>query len=164
MKVQPRYGTPTPDDLDQLLSRVWKKPSFFLAHPKAIAAIGRECTWRGVPPATTQLLGATFITWRGIPIIPCDKIPIQPSGRGQRTTDILLMRTGEEEQGVVGLHQAGIPGEVMPSLSVRFMSINQKAVASYLVTKYFSCACLTADALGVLENVVVDYFHGYEHA
>ncbi len=26
MRLQPRYGPPTPDDLDELLARVWKKP------------------------------------------------------------------------------------------------------------------------------------------
>ncbi len=31
---QPRYGVPTPDDLDELLALVWKKPAFFLAHPR----------------------------------------------------------------------------------------------------------------------------------
>ncbi len=52
---QHRYGAPTPDDLDELLALVWKKPAFFLAHPKAIAAFERECTWRGVPPVTMSL-------------------------------------------------------------------------------------------------------------
>ncbi len=47
MRISTRYGSPTPDDLDELLARVWKKPAFFLAHPRAIAAFGRECTWRG---------------------------------------------------------------------------------------------------------------------
>lgn len=166
MRVQPRYGPPTPDDLDSLLAKVWKKPGFFLAHPRTIAAIGRECTWRGVPPATVQLFDGSFITWRGIPIIPCNKIPLNTQGAdgtGAVTSNILLMRVGEEDQGVIGLHQTGIAGEVMPSLSVRFMGINGKAVASYLVTKYFSCAALTDDALGVMENVVVDYFHEYKH-
>ena len=50
MRISTRYGAPTPDDLDELLALVWKKPAFFLAHPKAIAAFERECTWRGVPP------------------------------------------------------------------------------------------------------------------
>jgi Arc/MetJ-type ribon-helix-helix transcriptional regulator len=36
--VKTRKGAPTPDDLDELLSRVWKEPNFFLAHPRAIAA------------------------------------------------------------------------------------------------------------------------------
>jgi hypothetical protein len=33
----------------------------------------------------------------------------------------------------------------------------------YLLTLYFSCAVLTDDALGVLENVEVGYYHDYEH-
>ena len=65
MRISARYGTPTPDDLDELLALVWKKPAFFLAHPKAIAAFGRECTWRGVPPPTMNLGGLPVITWRG---------------------------------------------------------------------------------------------------
>ena len=162
MRVQPRKGSPTPDDLDELLSRVWKKPAFFLAHPRAIAAFGRECTARGVPPVSVQIFGAPFITWRGVPLIPCDKLDVKGAAGGIGTTNILLMRVGEQEQGVVGLHQTGIPGEQMPSLSVRFMGVNQKAVSSYLVTLYFSAAVLTEDALAVLENVEVGYYHEYE--
>ncbi|MGD0619508.1 MAG: hypothetical protein ABSB67_17815, partial [Bryobacteraceae bacterium] len=56
-KLQTRDGAPTPDDLDELLTKVWKEPSFFLAHPRAIAAFGRECTFRGVPPPTVTLFG-----------------------------------------------------------------------------------------------------------
>ena len=39
-RLTTREGTPTPDDLDELLALVWKRPAFFLAHPKAIAAFG----------------------------------------------------------------------------------------------------------------------------
>jgi len=60
-KVQPRNGAPTPDDLDELLVKVWKEPAFFLAHPKAIAAFGREATRRGVPPATVSLFGSACL-------------------------------------------------------------------------------------------------------
>lgn len=136
MRISTRYGAPTPDDLDELLALVWKKPAFFLAHPKAIAAFERECTWRGVPPVTTTLLG---------------------------TTSILLLRAGEADQGVVGLHQAGIPGEIMPSLSARLMGLDSLGVASYLLTLYFSCAVLTDDALAILENVEVGYYHDYDN-
>lgn len=165
-RVQTRYGAPTPDDLDELLARVWKKPSFFLAHPRAIAAFGRECTRRGVPPAAVNLFGSPFITWRGVPLVPSDKLEVKsrtanPQGPGK--TNILLVRVGEHERGVVGLHQVGIPGEQLPGLSVRFMGINTQAVASYLLTQYFSCAVLTDDALGVLENVEVGYYHDYEY-
>jgi hypothetical protein len=129
-----------------------------LAHPKAIAAFGRECTWRGVPPPTVTLFGSPFITWRGIPLVPSDKLRFDESGK----TNILLMRTGEKKRGVVGLFQPGIPGEVSPSLSVRFMGINQRGAASYLVSLYCSAAVLTDDALAVLENVDVGQFHDYD--
>ena len=139
------------------IAKVWKEPAFFLAHPRAIAAFGRECTRRGVPPPTVTLFGSPFVTWRGLPLIPCDKLRISDAG----TTNILLLRTGEKKQGVVGLLQPGIPGEVAPSLSVRFMGINRKAIASYLISLYCSLAVLTHDALGVLENVEIDKYHEY---
>ena len=85
-----------PDDLDELITKVWKEPAFFLAHPRAIAAFGRECTRRGVPPPTVTLFGSPFITWRGLPLVPCDKLPIDEQGK----TNILLLRTGEKKQGV----------------------------------------------------------------
>ena len=166
MRISTRYGAPTPDDLDDLLALVWKKPAFFLAHPKAIAAFERECTWRGVPPVTMNLFGTQVIMWRGVPIVPCDKLEMKSRFQSNQwigTTSILLLRIGEADQGVVGLHQAGIPGEIMPSLSARLMGLDSLGVASYLLTLYFSCAVLTDDALGVLENVEVGYYHDYEN-
>jgi hypothetical protein len=157
MKVKTRKGAPTPDDLDELVARVWKEPAFFVAHPRAIAAFGRECTRRGVPPPTVTLFGSPFLTWRGLPLVPSDKVAI----KADKTT-ILLLRTGEKKQGAVGLFQPGIPGEVSPSLSVRFMGINHKAIASYLISLYCSLAILTEDAVGVLENVSVDQYHEYK--
>ncbi|HEY9837555.1 MAG TPA: hypothetical protein V6D27_11715, partial [Vampirovibrionales bacterium] len=165
-RLQARYGPPTPDDFDALLSLVWKKPAFFLAHPRAIAAFGRECTRRGVPPATVNLFGSPFITWRGVPIIPSDKLEITSRNQhllGPGKTNILLVRVGEKEQGVVGLHQIGVPGEQIPGLSVRLMGIDPQAIASYLVTLYSSAAVLTDDAIAVLENVEVGYYHDYEY-
>jgi hypothetical protein len=156
-KLKARKGAPTPDDLDELIAKVWKEPCFFLAHPRAIAAFGRECTRRGVPPPTVNLFGSQFVTWRGIPLVPCDKLAIK-----SEKTSILLLRTGEKKQGVIGLFQPGLPGEVSPSLSVRFMGINHKAIASYLISLYCSIAVLTEDAIGVLENVNVDQYHEYK--
>jgi hypothetical protein len=157
MRIKTRTGVPTPDDLDELIARVWKEPCFFLAHPRAIAAFGRECTYRGVPPPTALLFGTPFLTWRGIPLVPCDKVPI-----GKEKTSILLVRTGEKKQGVVGLFQPGLVGEVSPSLSVRFMGIDHKAIASYLISLYCSVAVLTDDALGVLDDVHVGQYHEYK--
>ena len=41
------------------------------------------------------------------------------------------------------------------------MGLDSLGVASYLLSLYFSCAVLTDDALGVLENVEVGYYHDY---
>jgi hypothetical protein len=165
MRVKPRYGPPTPDDMDELLARVWKKPAFFLAHPKAIAAFGRECTRRGVPPPTVNLFGSPFLTWRGVPIVPCDKLLVDGRTRTDfqhGRTSILLLRVGEQEQGVIGLHQPGLADEKnCPSLTVRFNRIDSRSIAHYLLTLYFSVAVLTHDAVGALENVEVGFYHEY---
>jgi Phage capsid-like protein len=158
-RIGTRAGSPTPDDLDELLTKVWKEPGFFLAHPAAIAAFGRECTRRGVPPPTVSLFGSQFTTWRGIPLIPTDKIAVEDG-----KTKILVLRTGERRQGVVGLYQPNLPGQQSPGLSVRFMGINHKAIASYLVSLYCSLAVLTDDALGVLDNVETGKYHEYRWA
>lgn len=157
-RIKTRKGSPTPDDLDELLTKVWKEPAFFLLHPFTIAAFGRECTRRGVPPPTTSLFGSQFITWRGIPLIPSDKILIE-NGKSK----ILLLRTGESRQGVVGLYQPGLPGEQSPGLSVRFMGINDRAIASYLVSLYCSLAVLVDDAIAVLDDVETGNYHEYKY-
>jgi hypothetical protein len=153
-----QLGVPTPDYLDQLLTKVWKEPAFFLTHPLAIAAFGRECTRRGVPPPTVSMFGSQFITWRGIPLVPSDKVPVIDN-----KTKILLLRVGEKRQGVVGLFQPGLPGEQSPGLSVRFMGINRQAIASYLISLYCSQAILTDDAVAVLDEVEIGKWHDYAH-
>ena len=155
-RVYPLTGAPTPDDLDELLTKVWKEPAFFLAHPLAIAAFGRECTRRGVPPPTVSLFGSQFLTWRGVPLIPSDKVPVSDG-----KTKILLLRVGAKRQGVVGLFQPGLPGEQSPGLSVRFMGIGRSAIASYLISLYCSLVVQSADALAVLEDVEIGKYHDY---
>jgi len=164
-RVSTRRGYPTPDDLDELITKVWKAPSFFLAHPRAIAAFGRECTRRGVPPATVTLSGSQFIAWRGIPLIPSNKLLIdgQLDTKGETgKTNILLVRTGEERQGVIGLYQTGLPGEQSEGLSVRFMGIDNQGIGSYILLLYSSACILSKDAVGVLENVEIGHYYEYQ--
>ncbi|MFJ3788956.1 family 2B encapsulin nanocompartment shell protein [Kitasatospora sp. NPDC090091] len=149
-RIQTHSGPPTPDDLDELLNRR-RDPDYLLAHPRTIAAIGRELNARGLYPHHVDLGGQQVPAWRGVPILPCSKIPITK----ENTSSILVMRVGEDNQGVIGLHQTGIPDEYQPSLSVRFMGINEKAIISYLVSAYYSAAILVPDAVGVLENVEI---------
>lgn len=163
-KIQSRSGSPTPDDMDELISKVWKEPSFFLAHPRAIAAFGRECTRRGVPPATVMLFGSPLLTWRGIPLIPTNKLFVDglkdPKTQAGKT-NILLIRSGEKKHGVIGLYRAGLPGEQSRGLSVKFMSIDKNGIASYLISLYCAAAILTDDAIAVLEDVDVGNYYDY---
>ncbi|SDG29033.1 Cyclic nucleotide-binding domain-containing protein [Sinosporangium album] len=150
-RIHTRTGPPTPDDMDDLLAKVWKNPGVVLAHPKAIAAFARECNSRGIYPQSTELHGNKVPAWRGVPILPCNKIPVSDQG----ISSIIAMRTGEAEQGVIGLYRTGLPDEYQPGLSVRFMGISDKAIISYLVTTYYSAAVLVPDALGILESVEI---------
>ncbi|MEU1377498.1 family 2B encapsulin nanocompartment shell protein [Streptomyces triculaminicus] len=152
-RIHTRGGPPTPDDLDDLLATVWKDPGFLLAHPRTIAAMAREFNRRGVYPDHVDVNGHQLPAWRGVPIFPCNKIPVTETG----VSSILLMRTGQESQGVVGLHRTGIADEYQPSLSVRFMGISEQAIISYLVSAYYSAAVLVPDALGILENVEIGH-------
>jgi len=78
---------------------------------------------RGVPPPTVHLFGAPFTTWRGVPLIPSNKLEVK-----NNATRILLLRVGEVEQGVVGLQKTGVTGEVEPGLSVRYMGTNENSI------------------------------------
>ncbi|MFF4102049.1 family 2B encapsulin nanocompartment shell protein [Streptomyces sp. NPDC001903] len=153
-RIQTHSGPPTPDDLDELLCRR-RGTKLFLAHPKAIAAIGREFNARGLYPDHVDLGGQQVPAWRGVPILPCNKIPISK----ENTSSIIAMRTGEDNQGVIGLRQTGLPEEYEPGLSVRFMGIDERSIISYLVSTYYSAAVLVPDALGVLENVQIARRH-----
>ncbi|RJQ79442.1 cyclic nucleotide-binding domain-containing protein [Pseudonocardiaceae bacterium YIM PH 21723] len=148
-RIPTHSGPPTPDDLDDLLDTVWKDPAFILAHPKAIVAFARQCNKVGIYPDTVDFNGHHVPAWRGVPLLPCNKLPISET----KTTSMLVMRTGEEAQGVIGLRQTGIPDEYEPGLNVRFMGVNDQAVIKYLVSTYYSAAVLVPDALGILENV-----------
>jgi CRP-like cAMP-binding protein len=157
-RVSTRTGPPTPDDLDELIATVWKDPDVMLAHPRAIAAFSRECNNRGIYPLSIDLGGHKVPAWRGIPLLPCNKIPVDK----HQTSSIVLMRTGLEKQGVIGLHQTGLPDEVQPGLNVRFMSIDEKAIMHYLVSAYYSVAIMVPDAIGILEHVEVGVYHDTE--
>ncbi|MDH6572489.1 CRP-like cAMP-binding protein [Streptomyces sp. SAI-117] len=143
-------GPPTPDDMDELLA-MRRKTKLFLAHPKAIAAFFRQCNRRGLVPGTASVEGHEIPAWRGVPIFPCNKIPVS----GQHTSSIIALCTGEGDQGAIGLYQTGIPEEYQPGLNVRFMGIDANSIIRYLVTAYYSMAILVPDAVGILENAQI---------
>ncbi|WP_214403365.1 hypothetical protein [Pseudonocardia lacus] len=52
------------------------------------------------------------------------------------------LRTGEDTGGVVGMRPAGLPDEHGPGLPVRFTGIDDRAVASDLVSAHSTVAAL----------------------
>lgn len=154
-RISTHSGPPTPDDMDDLIA-MRRGTNLLLAHPKAIAAFLRECNKRGLVPGSTLVQGedgpSEAIAWRGVPLLPSGHIPVNAGGH---ISTIVAMRLGEDDQGVVGLTQTGIPDEYQPGLNVRFMGINDQAVMKYLVSAYYSVATLVPDAIGLLENVEI---------
>ena len=88
------------------------------------------------------------------------KNPKSQSGK----TNILLIRTGEAKRGVIGLYQSGLQGEQSRGLSIRFRGIDDKGIASYLLSLYCSAAILADDAIAVLEDVEVGEYYDYDRA
>ncbi|QIS21504.1 family 2B encapsulin nanocompartment shell protein [Nocardia terpenica] len=149
-RIATHSGPPTPDDMDDLLS-MRRGTNRLFAHPKAIAAFARECNHRGLVPEMAEVAGRRTVCWRGVPLFPLPKIPVSET----QTSSIIAMRTGEDNQGVVGLRPALIPDQVEPGLNVRFMGVDEHAIMSYLVSAYFSVAILVPDAIGIMEHVNV---------
>ena len=149
--IRTHSGPPTPADLDNLIAKQ-TRPRYLLAHPRAIAAFGRRCNLAGLRPGTALVEGARVLSWRGVPMLPCDKLPISP----ELETTILVLRPGEDRQGVIGLRPAELPDQLQPGISVRRLGIDELAVTSYLVSAYYSvvmpvpnCVCaLTGVSLG----------------
>jgi hypothetical protein len=106
-RINTYSGPPTPDDLDNLLS-MRRSTKLFLAHPKAIAAFFRECNKRGLYPDSVTVDDHRVPAWRGVPIYPCGKLPVSDA----HTSSIVAMRTGEDDQGVVGPEPGRHPGRV----------------------------------------------------
>ena len=90
---------------------------------------------------------------------PGDKIRV--AGKTPKTK-ILLVRVGERKQGVIGLFQPGLTGEQSPGLSVRFMGISDRSLASYLISLYCSASVLADDAIAALDDVEVGQYHEYK--
>ena len=156
-------GGPTPDLLDEMLSRVWKVPDVFIMHPEAIAVFAQNCSKMGISLETMEFHGGHFICWRGLPILPTNKLylydgqgkTLEDRKVGASKTNVLLMRMGEDKQGVISLYAAGTEGSPrFPFITVDFMGISDESVASYLMTMYAAIAVLTAGALCKAEVVI----------
>lgn len=153
-------GPPTPDVLDDILSRGWKGADVFAMHPEVLEVFHRELSNRGLASESVQMFGATFSAWRGLPIIPTNKLQlhgksrklkeneVQERERGKSESEVLLLRVGEAKQGVVSLFAEGSgTGGPLPGIEMEQMYTDDQSVESYLLTLYSAMAVLTASAL-----------------
>jgi hypothetical protein len=91
--ISTRTGPPTPDDLDELLSRR-RKTRFILAHPRTIAAFGRECNHLGIYPQSIDMNGHMMPAWRGgIPSFPATRSPSARPARAPAWRCVSARRT-----------------------------------------------------------------------
>ena len=149
--IRARSGAPSPADLDNLVAKQ-TRPRYLLAHPNAIAAFSRQCNLSRVRPELTQMGGQRVLLWRGVPLLPCDKLPISP----ERESTILVLRPGDDRQGVIGLRPTELPDQLEPGISVRKMGTDMQAVTSYLVSAYYAAAMLIPNCVCALTGVFVD--------
>jgi len=154
-------GPPTPDVLDEMLALVWRRPDLFVMHPEALAEFRKQATSQSLSLEDVEIFGSSFTAWRGLPIIPSNKLHLvageatRGSGkksharvRGGASTSVLLMRFGEAKQGVIYLCPKGMEGSVrLPSITVDFMGLSDEAVGRYLLTAYTAIAVLSSGAL-----------------
>lgn len=147
-----------PKVLDELISLSWKEPSFFLAHPEAIAVFKRNCNNFGINLENLTInispgISGNFVLWQNIPIIPSDKIIISNVG-GEVFTDIFLIRNGWEKRGVVGLYSEDcINNYNIPGFSIEVVETDANLISKYLIKRYFSVAMLAPDAVAISRNV-----------
>ena len=59
------------------------------------------------------------------------------------------------------MYQKNLPDEQSRGLSVKFRGIDDKGIASYLLSIYCSVAILSDDAVAVLEDVDIGNYYDY---
>jgi hypothetical protein len=130
-------------------------------HPEALESFHRTASAAGITTLSKEMMGAHFTTWRGIPILPSNKLHLTVEGDTHVvprdsaetvTTHICLLRLSEAKQGVISLYSVRAGGtEEYPFINFDFMGIDDMGVASYLMSSYRAMAVLTPSALCTAE-------------
>lgn len=122
------------DRLDDLISLIYK-PSLILANPKDIIKIEHECTQHNILMEMIELRGIKFMSWRGIPILPSRTIQ----------DNIIALRTGTEDYGVVGICKDISNDYKVPGLLIEQIENNK-----YSIKLFLSIAFLSNDSAAML--------------
>jgi hypothetical protein len=157
-------GPAAPDVLDDLLARAWRRPDVFVMHPETLAVFRKQANKLSLSLEEVDVFGSPFTAWRGLPIVPSNKIHLISKSAGGKdggkegkpkpripagtTSSVLLIRLGESKQGVVHLSAKGTEtGPRLPGISVEFMGVSDQAVAAYLLTSFTGVAILSTGGL-----------------
>ena len=98
--------------------------------------------------AHRQPVWQQFLTWRGVPLIPSDKLPIVDG-----KTQILLLRVGEKRQGVVACSsQVWLVSKAQAVGALMGINRHGHRVPPG-ISLYCLLAVLTEDAVAVLDDV-----------
>ncbi len=101
----PEPGPADPARLDDLICKqdVPALPAF--GHPRH-RGVQRGCSRSGIQPSEVEHRGRRVLGWRGLPFLPCDKLPIAPD----HTTEHPRRPPGEGRQGRGGPAPGRDPG------------------------------------------------------
>lgn len=133
----------SPNVLDDLLALVWNKPSFYLMHPRILADFCKSCNSLGLNTGSSEYLGYQFVTWRGLPIITSDKIPLSAG----TLTNIFLIRTGFDDSGVVQLHNITPTKSGYPGIFIETSATDQFGTVNTRVSLYTNIAILSDESI-----------------
>lgn len=138
------YGTSiTPDIMDELLTLVWIKPTFYLMHPSTLTDFCKSCNSRGLNTGSMELFGYQFVTWRGLPIITSDKIQYEKG----KQTHVFLIRTGVSDSGVVQLYNMAPTKSGHAGIFTETSMTDNVGTVNTRVTLYTNIAVLSDDAV-----------------
>lgn len=132
----------TPDILDDLLGKVWNKPTFYLMHPNTLSEFCKACNAQGLNTGNIELFGYQFVSWRGLPIIVSDKIPTENSH-----SYVFLIRTGVKDSGVIQLYNLTPTKSGHPGIFIETLNTDNFGTVNTRVTLYTNVAVLSNEAI-----------------
>jgi len=132
-----------PDILDDLLSLVWIKPTFYLMHPISLSEFCKACNSKGLNTGSMELFGYQFVTWRGLPICTSDKIPYNIKSH----TFVFLIRSGFNDSGVIQLYNQTPTKSGHQGVFIETSMIDHLGNISTRITTYTNVAILSTEAI-----------------
>lgn len=140
-------STINPNILDDLLGLVYNKPTFYLMHPKTLVEFCKSCNSMGLNTGNMELFGYQFITWRGLPIITCNKIPYTSDNGSYKGSYVFLLRTGFDDDGVVQLRNANKNKYGYPGIFIEKSKTDNCGTVSTRISLYTNVAVLSNEAI-----------------